>query len=265
MSLVAHYKLNDNAANTAVVASVGTNGTLVGGNTTAQLHVAGKISGALNFDGTSDYVNIGLQSFNAAAGSICAWFKADDYTPATDRNIVARNAAGNVAGDFLIRLRASDSKLIGQIQDGVSSFNAYSNSALADTNWHWLLFTWSAVETALYLDNVKQSVPALGTTLAAHPTVGMAIGSGYNAGASLCWDGLIDDVRIYTHVLTALERAFIYNSGAGTEAVYVPPSFSVSESIVVNEISTFRSSRIRGDFADGAILSDSASFLIKPP
>jgi len=259
MSLVAHFKLNDNAANTTVIASVGNNGTLAGGNTTAQVTESGKINSALHFDGSADYVNIGLQSFNAVAGTICAWFKADDYTPATDRNIVARNVSGNVAGDFLIRLRASDSKLIGQIQDGVSSFSAYSDSALADTNWHHLFFVWSATETALYLDNVKQSVPAAGTTLSAHPTVGMAIGSGYNAGASLCWDGLIDDVRIYTHVLSEDERYFIYNAGAGTEYEETP-NIDISENINVSDSETLQTNPEVITIIENADISDSETF-----
>ena len=65
MSLIAHYKLNDNLATTNVIDSkVSYDGTLVGGNNTEDLSAVGKINESLHFDGNADYITTTLK-FNA--------------------------------------------------------------------------------------------------------------------------------------------------------------------------------------------------------
>lgn len=243
MSLIAHYKLNDNAANTTVVASVGVDGTLIGGDNTSVLSESGKISRALHFDGSADYVDISAspldKTFASAQGSICCWAKNDSSTPAGYQYIIGRNAAGVNTGNIAIYLNDTTNKIGGFVEDTTTTHSAPANNVLADTNWHHYILTWNSTEVAFYVDGVKQSSPGTGTELSADASLGFAIGSRSDAGATQCWDGLIDDVRFYDHVLSTFERNFIYNSGNGTEdEVY--DTLSVSEGLSLNdEISSF--------------------------
>lgn len=243
MSLIAHYKLNDNAANTTVVASVGVDGTLIGGDNTSVLSESGKISRALHLDGSADYVDISAspldKTFASAQGSICCWAKNDSSTPAGYQYIIGRNAAGVNTGNIAIYLNDTTNKIGGFVEDTTTTHSAPANNALADTNWHHYILTWNSTEVAFYVDGVKQSSPGTGTELSADASLGFAIGSRSDAGATQCWDGLIDDVRFYDHVLSTFERNFIYNSGNGTEdEVY--DTLSVSEGLSLNdEISSF--------------------------
>ena len=88
MSLVAHYKLNDDLSNTTVVNEKASDGTLIGGNNTEDLSESGKINNCLHFDGSADYVDIGLNTFSASAGAISVWAKNDSSSPAGYQYIV---------------------------------------------------------------------------------------------------------------------------------------------------------------------------------
>jgi len=84
MSLISHYKLNDNQSNTNVIDSLGVNnGTLIGGNNTEDISVVGKINSALEFDGIADYVDCGVaQNCGFATGdfSLAFWIKINNVT-----------------------------------------------------------------------------------------------------------------------------------------------------------------------------------------
>lgn len=86
MSLVQQWKLQDNAASTTVVATVGSDGTLAGGHNTSVLSEADGPGTAfprsLHFDGLADYIDItGIISFaSGAAWSIAGWMKFDNFT-----------------------------------------------------------------------------------------------------------------------------------------------------------------------------------------
>jgi hypothetical protein len=79
MTLLAHWKLDDNAASSVVVATVGANGTLVGGDNTNLKRVTGPGVGipyGMNFNGVDDYVDISAQAFSVAdlqAYSVSFW------------------------------------------------------------------------------------------------------------------------------------------------------------------------------------------------
>jgi hypothetical protein len=83
MTLVQHWKLDDNAASTTVVATVGTNGTLNGGDNTSVKSVAGpggSITLGFDMNGTDDSIDISGSSLSYADGvafSVNAWAEWD--------------------------------------------------------------------------------------------------------------------------------------------------------------------------------------------
>lgn len=112
MTLVRHYKLNDNAASTTVVATVGTNGTLAGGDNTsvkATTGPGGTITYAFDMNGTDDAVNI--QEYDAAdstAYSVSMWVNLDSVT---NQYVMGRAASSyrwiRVTSSTVIRISAS--------------------------------------------------------------------------------------------------------------------------------------------------------------
>ncbi len=81
-NLVTYYKLGNNAASTAVLDARGySNGTAQ--RNTNLMHVAGKLGGALSFNGTSDYINTNnnFQAIFSKDFSIADWFYWDLNNP----------------------------------------------------------------------------------------------------------------------------------------------------------------------------------------
>jgi len=99
MALTQHWKCDDNAASTAVVATVGTNGTLAGGDNTSAITVVDgpgtALTRSLDLDGTNDTIDISASSISFASGaawSVMAWIKFDAL--GTNRAIFGVSAAG---------------------------------------------------------------------------------------------------------------------------------------------------------------------------
>ena len=80
-NIIAHYKLNDNGANTTIVDATGNyNGTLEGGDNTEDLSAEGKINECLHLNGTDDALELSgvvTPLADDTVGSVCFWMKPD--------------------------------------------------------------------------------------------------------------------------------------------------------------------------------------------
>ncbi len=141
MTLVQHWKCDDNAASTTVVATVGTNGTLEGGDNTSAKTVAGpggSITAGFDLNGTDDAITIaasGISFATSTAFSVSFWAEWDLST-------------GRVMGR----------------SDGLTSRIAKTT----DTNIAWVNSTGTAVNF---------TVPSLGTTAWCHVLITRTTGN----------------------------------------------------------------------------------------
>ena len=149
---------------------------------TDQIHQAGKINGAFDFNGSSDYIEIA--DISSDVKSIAIWCNPDavDVT------------------DYLIDLNGTDYITIVSgtvIKNGFATGTQiiYVGGIVASTvtaNWHLIVLTSTVGFTADDLD------------------IGQVGGVGY-------FDGLIDNVMIFNIELSAEQVKQIYNAGRGTE------------------------------------------------
>ncbi len=83
MAVVRHYVFNDNAASTTLVATVGTNGALTGGDNTSAKAAAGPggtITASLDLNGTDDGLGIQEIERDAVAFTYSGWVYPDSLT-----------------------------------------------------------------------------------------------------------------------------------------------------------------------------------------
>jgi hypothetical protein len=224
---VGHWKMNDNAANTTVVDDSGTghNGTAV--RNTDLLAVAGKIGGALTFNGTTDFVNVG-NVIGTGAYTKVAWIKrivdARDF-----HNIVSSDTSSNAFWhDKNGYLRAGHATSFEQVKD--------SNNALAVGVWYHVAVTFDpsveAGKMVLYKDGVqvKQAIGVPTQSPSTTTYIGRFLSTNvYN------FNGSIDNVMILNRALTGEEISLLYNNGNGVE--------------------TFPASGIDGDFNNDGIVN----------
>jgi hypothetical protein len=198
--LVAWWKLDDGSGSTAADSSdSGLAGALAGDPT----WVDGIVGGALKLDGDGDYVNMGTDpKFNVTSQiTVAAWIKIGAF----DRQwqaIVTK-------GDSSWRLqRNSDTNTLEFAGTGLVVPNnrwggIYGKANVNDGQWHHAVGTYNGSQLCLYVDgSLDVSAEVKGSVkINDHPVL-----IGENAEKpQRFWNGLIDDVRVYSYGLSADE------------------------------------------------------------
>jgi len=228
---VGYWKMNEGEGRTVYDSTNNNNdGTLVlAGSATSSAWVQGKYGSALSLDGTDDYVDTGspFQATMRGSFTIGMWIKPNDGMPASTNSIFGGN---NAASEDRINIEIKDTGKLGFFyeSDNNQARTLTADVALSDgqENWHHLVLIAdsSAIgigQHKIYLDGTKQALDAAddgdntGVTYADWTSSdNMWIGCYHQAGTPVqCFDGLIDDVRIYNHARTQEQILQDYNAG----------------------------------------------------
>jgi hypothetical protein len=209
---VGWWKLDDGSGSSATDSSGnGNTGTLQNSPT----WLAGKLGGALSFNGSNQYVDIGNPSDLRITGSltITAWVNGTSY--AGDNVVLSKwAAAGNRSYDLRISVTdcgAADVEFL-LSDDGSSPETLCGTTAIGTGGWHFIAAVYDPSTPAMkiYVDG------ALNGTNTVNPPLSLYNGTqnvnmGRKSDASGYFNGALDDVRIYNRALSASEIAQIYN------------------------------------------------------
>ncbi len=222
-NLVAHWKMNDDAASQVVINSVNTddNGA-TSVNNTEDLTDTGVINECLDLGGT-DYITVGDDDKFSFAGDTAFSLAADVYvTDAAARTIIAK-ANSTTAGEWILRMTSAEQIEFYVIDDSESAWLKRRCSVLA-VGWHHVVATYdgSAVVAGLniYIDGVLDN-EAIGST---GSYAGMEAGAldvviGAESDGGSTWPDKIDNVMIFNKELSGNEVSYLYNGGDRTEDI----------------------------------------------
>jgi len=222
-NLIAHYKMDDNAASATVVDSTGNhNGTFkdAAGDPNTDAHDAtGKINGALDFDGTDDYVEVADHAdFTPISTpfSISGWIRADSSldAPLVSKGLRFPNGEwqfGPYDDDYLYFTIVD--------KDAGASISRNGNlSAFYDTlGWLHIVGTYdggtssSGIKIYVNSERIDKSSTPIGTFVAVDAGTGYAVWIGRDGGGYT--DALIDDVKFFNKELTLREVRKLYRPG----------------------------------------------------
>ena len=185
MALIQHWKCQDNAASTTVVATVGTNGTLEGGdNTSAKSTVDGPGTAyprSFQLNGTDDAIDVSGASLSFASGAaftLCGWMKFQGLTDYLFGIVGASNNRFGKQSDTLLRL-------------GTSTNSDFTFVAIGTGTWRHILVSKTAGNSVrCFLDGVESSTGALTNANTIAPTRLGRMNTDFYAG-------LLTDVRVY--------------------------------------------------------------------
>jgi len=230
---VAHWKMNDNAANKLIADSSpnGLNGISIADTNT--MTVAGKINTALEFDGAVDYGRAAhntLLNFGAGDFAISIWFKT---TAAGQRCIAAKATAGLIGWYIGLHTTHADPYfLIGDAAGFTECHVPNFPGNLRDGNWHHQVVNVDrdGIVTFIVDGIVYPSSNISSRSGSINTSTDLAIGI-YIDWSTTKFVGPMDDMRLYNRLLTIDEANLLYNAGAGTEkmaAKYESFNFSCS-------------------------------------
>ena len=203
--LISHYTFDGTSG--VVVDSTGfQNGTNYG----ATRGVAGKIGNAFQFDGVNDYVDTLLPGDIPAASTISVWINAVDNNRTNqiygsvdttdfgkDGFVAAFWAFIGAAGlDYY-----SSNNYLGNVQGS-------DNAILPDTWTHLAVTVDSSNQVGIYVNGILDSTTgSLSVSPTSHDRALMFGKGAFSGGGSHCFEGYLDDVKIWDRALSAEEVA----------------------------------------------------------
>jgi hypothetical protein len=189
-TLLAHWKL-DEASGITAADSAGTNpGTLIGG--PVWQPTAGRIKGALQFDGRDDCVTTGF-ALDPSRGSfsVFAWVQGG----APGQVIVSQAAAA----DWL-KADVPKGALVTELKGGGRPATALTSARIiTDGAWHRVGFVWDGSNRVLYVDDTEVARDTQGGLVEGPGGLNIGASSGLTPGRF--WSGMVDDIRIYNRAV----------------------------------------------------------------
>ena len=223
-NLQAHYRFDETSGLVAVDSSNNAiNGSLI--NMDGNEWTTGEINGALSFNGSTDYVQIGGDDTykDFKIGSISLWVNMDSFS-ADAVIFCAGPKTESTSGKYLyIRITTTGTILIRQRNEDSDTNHLVaetSSSVITSTGtWYHIVYTVGYDGTKLYVDNSQKTLTyttgSSSTRLFFNDIDTIqnywVAAAKQNGTFNSYLDGILDDVRIYDRDLTSQEVTDLYN------------------------------------------------------
>lgn len=238
-SPVGYWRLGESAGTTATDSSTNTNdGTYVGSPTLGATGVITGSNTAVDFDGTDDGVGIpddsAIQDIFATGGTVEAWVRAPGQGGVT--SIASKtNPSNNDGWEFTID-GSDDVQFLIDFSGGTRGIWRTTTALSLNTNHH-IVLTYDASSDAndpiIYVDDVSIGISETSTPSGTFVTdVGLDFDIGQSPPTgSRHFDGVIDEVALYTSVLSAARVTAHFDAGTLVEGTIASTLDDVSSAI----------------------------------
>lgn len=212
MALAFSYPMNDDAASTTVVAAVGSNGTLQGGDNTEDKAVAGPgglYLGGLDLNGSDDRISIDGFTESSTSITFSAWVKSTQtgtslYLLDFDTVRLIFAFAGTTGG-----------------RPGIFSTSWVSfgvDETPDDGAWHLMVFTVDGTTAECFIDDVQSGGSETITVINLLVATATKIGSN-NGGTAEFFDGVISGVQFFDTALDSAAVSALFSEGKPQNSV----------------------------------------------
>ncbi|MHC4397449.1 MAG: LamG-like jellyroll fold domain-containing protein [Planctomycetota bacterium] len=200
--IISYWELDDGSG-TIAEDSVGVND----GNVVNATWTTGKLDGALDFDGSGDYVSIpSIAALEGNSVTIAAWIYGNDFGTSSTYNPILTQYNASNDGYYLYTYGNKPAFFIAYDS---GSIEAVSPDAINTGQWYYIVGTNDGTKLKIYVNGaLKNEISSLGYTGVAHTAY-----IGYDDKYNSCFDGIIDDVVIYNEALTDFEIEQMFQRG----------------------------------------------------
>lgn len=202
--LIARWQLNEANGTVAADLSVaGNNATYVGSPTLGAPGSNTANGTAVEFNGTSQYINSGKSLLNGLTDfTIAAWVNPDDLTP--DKSFLGQNDLIELGID-------NSSNQINLWTDDGGSVSATHQLPLS--KWSHVVAVGDGTSLKIYVNGVEIASGGSNTSSYGSNSRGFKIGEGVLSSSGTHFDGRFDDVRVYSRALCPDEIDALYQAG----------------------------------------------------
>ncbi len=199
---------------------------------------SGKFGGALNFDGSDDYVDCGnppILDFGTGDWTISAWIKLP-VNPGTNTVIFSKGGDNDGGIRYAMELEDGSGGVIEPtLDDNSTKLNPDGDITVIDGQWHhFVVMRKDGTKLRLYVDGVEDpGVTNHGeSTIAAnydlsgtsqHNAYIGAVMSNESGQLQKFFGGLIDDVALWNRALNPEEISYLWNNGDGNSVAVSDP------------------------------------------
>jgi len=218
------WNLDDGSGSSASDTSgYSNNGTLMN-NPSWSNDIPGKNGSSLSFDGTNDYINIGIrESLQMRDGSVTVefWIKPNTWAGGY-RGLFVGSAGGGLQG-YGVTLHTNGTKIVGEIYGSLGGRQLVSrNIGIKIGEWNHIAIVFEGENNFIqgFLNGNEKFKVSINDPGSVVSTSGFFIGS--HVGSSWFYNGLMDDIRVYKRALTEAEimKAYAQNLQTYKEISY---------------------------------------------
>ncbi|MBT4135339.1 LamG domain-containing protein, partial [archaeon] len=201
--LVSWWRMDDVNGSGDVVDYMGLNN----GTVTSAVQVDdGKFGKGFYFDGSS-YVNTPFNGTEYENLSFSFWAKTDEL-PTVGNRYIMDNSPGSVG--YIIRMDNAASSMTAYGYYASGGLQSPSAITIPDTDWHYYVVTMNSTAVGISMDNGAFNYDTFSSDSLAASNDLMVFGGEYTGGNR--WNGSIDEIAIFSKVLTADEILALYNA-----------------------------------------------------
>ncbi|MCK5017430.1 MAG: LamG domain-containing protein [Candidatus Peribacteraceae bacterium] len=216
-NLVAYWKLDEASGTVYDETTNDYDGTPINSPTQG---VTGIVNDAVSFEvDDSEWIDFGTSFWDPGTSdfTVSAWFNVADSN-------LSQGVTGNWGTDPFWYIRTASGDVLVSVDYGATTVESKINGReITNNTWHLIILTLDRDgNQILYVDNVLKDTDDISAQSAVnianantHAIGGVGNNTGF--GADNLNDGIIDQVCVWSRVITSDERAELYNSGSGTD------------------------------------------------
>lgn len=236
-NLQAYWKLDESSGNAADSHSTNT---LTNNNSTA--FAAAKINNGADLEESSsqslsiaDASQTGLDLSGDLSFSL--WFKAESFNAGSERPLIAKRVGAGNQRSFHFKLGSAGVNigLLWYTDGNTIGGNLSVVWSPSTATWYHVVVTKSSTTVKFYVDGAQQGADQTGSNATIYNgTAPFELGA--FADSPEYWDGLIDEVGVWSRALTDSEVSTLYNGGAGLSYPFsvASASFSIPTLLTLN-------------------------------
>ncbi len=216
--LVGHWKLDETSGTTAFDASGNNNHATLYNMDPASDWVTGTIDGALDFDGSNDYVQVPhsteLNGSSELTYAACVYPR--NWSGV--RQVLAKSVHGGGSGRAQMGFFSASGRLYGRAETSGGRMNVFVALPTLNT-WSHIALVFDSVSLKLYVNGIEGGAITSSTRTLNQTTDALNFSKRVGT-AQYFFDGLIDDIRVYDRALSADEvAALVGGDGSYTYTV----------------------------------------------